>query len=245
VSEALRQLLLTEGVPEARLTVMHNAVDPVTFDPAVSGREVRQRYGLNDHLVAGFVGWLRHWHGLEHLIDAVHASGLLERGLRLLIVGSGPSLPAVQGRVRRLGLEHQVISTGPVAHRDVPAHIAALDIALQPRATAYACPIKLIEYMAMGRCIVAPDQPNIRELLSDGVSARLFPAGDYPSLVNLVSELMGAPAGRATLGRNAQRTVVERNLTWRANAARATGLLRDRRDEDFGATVANVEVADG
>ena len=41
--------------------------------------------------------------------------------------------------------------------------------------------MKLIEYMAMGRCIVAPDQPNIRELLSDGISARLFPPGDYPA----------------------------------------------------------------
>jgi glycosyltransferase involved in cell wall biosynthesis len=114
-----------------------------------------------------------------------------------------------------------------VPHEDVPAHVAALDIALQPRATAYACPMKLIEYMAMGRCIVAPDQANIRELLSDGISARLFPPGDYRSLVSLVSELMVAPAERSSLGRNARRTVVERDLTWRANAMRALDLLRE------------------
>jgi glycosyltransferase involved in cell wall biosynthesis len=200
---------------------------------------------LNDRLVAGFVGWLRHWHGLEDLIDAVHVSGLLERGLRLLIVGSGPSLSAVQERVESLGLEDQVILTGPVAHEDVPAHIAALDIALQPRATDYACPMKLVEYMAMGRCILAPNQPNIRELVSDGISARLFPAGNYRSLVDSLSELMESPAERALLGRNAQRTIIERNLTWRANATRAVGLLCDRPNHDFEARVADLELADG
>jgi glycosyltransferase involved in cell wall biosynthesis len=227
VSEALKQLLIQEGAPEHRLTVMHNAVDPAVFNAAVSGQEVRRRYGLDDSLVAGFVGWLRHWHGLADLIDAIRSSELLARGLRLLIVGMGPAFQQVERRVRELGLEDKIILTGAVAHADVPAHVAALDIALQPRATAYACPMKLIEYMAMGRCIVAPDQPNIRELLSDGMNARLFPPGDYRSLVQVVSELMDAPAERSTLGRNARRTVVERDLTWRGNAARALALLRE------------------
>jgi glycosyltransferase involved in cell wall biosynthesis len=87
--------------------------------------------------------------------------------------------------------------------------------------------MKLVEYMAMGRCIVAPDQPNIRELLNDGISARLFPPGDYRSLVTLVAELMASPAERSSLGNNARRTVVERDLTWRANATRALDLLRE------------------
>jgi glycosyltransferase involved in cell wall biosynthesis len=225
VTTALKQRLVEDGVPERQLTVMHNAVDPVLFDRKVSGEEVRRRYRLNSHTVAGFVGWLRDWHGVEALIDAVHDSGLLERGLRLLIVGSGPSFPRVQARVHSLGLAEQVILTGPVAHEDVPAHIAALDIALQPRATAYACPMKLVEYMAMARCIVAPDQPNVRELLRDGVSARLLPPEDYGRLVDLIAELMRAPAVRATLGRNARQSTIDRDLTWRGNAARALALL--------------------
>jgi glycosyltransferase involved in cell wall biosynthesis len=216
---------------------MHNAVDPAVFDRAVSGTEVRRKYGLNDGLVAGFVGWLRDWHGLADLIDAVRSSELLARGLRLLIVGIGPAFQQVERRVRELGLEDKIILTGAVAHDDVPAHVAALDIALQPRATAYACPMKLIEYMAMGRCIVAPDQPNIRELLSDGISARLFPPRDYRRLIHLISELMDSPAERSSLGQNALRTVVERNLTWRANAARALALLREARHDSEPSTL--------
>jgi glycosyltransferase involved in cell wall biosynthesis len=191
----------------------------------VSGAEVRRRYRLNGHLVAGFVGWLRDWHGLERLIGAVHAAGLLERGLRLLIVGAGPAFPSLRARVRSLGLADRVVLTGPVAHEAVPAHVAALDIALQPSATAYACPMKLLEYMAMARGIVAPDQPNIRELLRDGVSARLFAPGDDRSLVAAISELMERPALRATLGRQARQEVVERNLSWRMNAERALSIL--------------------
>ena len=227
VSQALRQLLIQEGAPEDRLTVMHNAIDPDVFNPAVSGQEVRRKYGLDDGLVAGFVGWLRQWHGLAHLIEAIRSSELLAQGLRLLIVGVGPAFHQLERRVRELGLENKIILTGAVPHEDVPAHVAALDIALQPRATGYACPMKLIEYMAMGRCIVAPDQPNVRELLSDGISARLFPPGDYRSMVSLVSELMGSPGERSSLGRNARRTVVERDLTWRTNAIRALDLLRE------------------
>jgi glycosyltransferase involved in cell wall biosynthesis len=225
VTAALQELLVQEGVPERQITVMHNAVDARVCHPQVSGAEVRRRYRLDRHLVAGFVGWLRDWHGLEGLIEALHASDLVARGLRLLIVGSGPSLAPVQRRVRACGLDEAIILTGPVAHQDVPAHIAALDIALQPRATAYACPMKLVEYMAMGRCIVAPDQPNIRELVRDGVSARLFPPEDYARLVELIAELMASPAERAMLGRNAHQSTIDRNLRWRANAARALALL--------------------
>jgi glycosyltransferase involved in cell wall biosynthesis len=231
VSAALKRELVERGVPERQVSVLHNAVDPVAFHPDVSGREVRERYGLDGHVVAGFVGWLRDWHGLEDLIDAICASGLLARGLRLMIVGSGPTFAAVQRRVRGRGLEAQVILTGAVAHQDVPAHVAALDIALQPRATAYACPMKLVEYMALARCIVAPDQPNVRELVSDGSSARLFAPGDHQGMVALISELMSAPGVRATLGRNAYQSVIERDLIWRANAARALGLLAGERSD--------------
>jgi glycosyltransferase involved in cell wall biosynthesis len=237
VTAALKRLLVQEGVPERQMTVMHNAVDPRVFHPRVSGEEVRRRYRLQGHVVAGFVGWLRDWHGLEGLIEAIHASGLVARGLRLLIVGTGPSFPQVQRRVRALGLEDGVILAGPVAHEDVPAHIAALDIALQPRATAYACPMKLVEYMAMGRCIIAPDQPNIRELLSEGASARLFPPEDYRRLVELIAELMGAPAERATLGRSAYESTIDRNLIWRANATRALGLLSAGQDDREASTL--------
>jgi glycosyltransferase involved in cell wall biosynthesis len=79
--------------------------------------------------------------------------------------------------------------------------------------------------MAMGRCIVAPDQPNIRELLRDGLTARLFPPEDYRRLVELIAELMRAPAERAILGRNAYQSTIDRHLIWRANAARALALL--------------------
>jgi glycosyltransferase involved in cell wall biosynthesis len=228
VSAALKRHLAASGVPERQITVMPNGVDLARFHPGVSGAEVRRRYRLEGQVVAGFVGWLRDWHGLEGLIDAVHGSGLLERGLRLLIVGDGPSFARIRARVQGLGLVDRVVMTGAVAHDAVPSHIAALDIALQPRATAHACPMKLLEYMAMARAIVAPDQANIRELVRDRTSARLFPPGDHARLFDLVSELMNAPRERAALGDHARRSVVERDLTWSANAARALALIRDQ-----------------
>jgi glycosyltransferase involved in cell wall biosynthesis len=104
-------------------------------------------------------------------------------------------------------------------------------VALLPAINPYASPLKLHEYMAARLATVAPDQPNLREVLRDGENAVLVPPGDAESFTQAVVDLARDPGLRARLGQRARATIEERDLTWRGNARRvidaAAGLRPD------------------
>jgi glycosyltransferase involved in cell wall biosynthesis len=101
----------------------------------------------------------------------------------------------------------------------VAQYVRCFDIALQPSVVDYASPLKMLEYMALGRAIVAPDSANIRELVVDGESALLIEPGNPTSLATALRRLAFDEALRDRLGTAARRTVLERRLTWRNNAS--------------------------
>jgi glycosyltransferase involved in cell wall biosynthesis len=111
-----------------------------------------------------------------------------------------------------------------VAHEAVPEHVATFDIALQPKVTAYASPLKIFDYMAAGCAIIAPDQPNIREILEHERTALLFdpdaPAGAANSAWQAIRRLAEDPGLRRRLAQAARAELEARDYTWRGNAAR-------------------------
>ena len=225
VSHVMKDILVQEGVPPEKMVVVPNGIDPQQFHPGISGDAIRKRYQLEDKLVIGFVGWFRPWHGLELLLEIVHEMRLADHGVCLLLVGDGPACPALHHYVTSHSLESTVIFTGAVKQQEVAAHIAAMDIAVQPSAPEYACPMKIFEYMGLGKCIVAPDQPNIREILDDGESCLLFQVGDKASLGAVLWKLLHDPEQRAALGRKAYHSIFERGFLWQANAKKTLALV--------------------
>jgi glycosyltransferase involved in cell wall biosynthesis len=221
----MKKFLIREGVQDEKIVVIPNGIDPEKFHPGVSGRTVRESYSLNGKLVIGFVGWFRKWHGLEMLLELMHKAGLAEKNIGLLLVGDGPAYPELDRYVKQHNLESSVIFTGPIKREEIPAHIAAIDIAVQPSATEYACPIKIVEYMGMAKCIVAPDQANIREIIEDGVEAFLFKPGDKESLRSTLLNLLDNPARQKESGQRAHKAIFERKFLWRANAEKALNLV--------------------
>jgi len=226
VTGVMKDLLVEEGVPRERIVVVTNGVDPAKFHPGVQGRQVVARHALEGKLVLGFVGWFRPWHGLEMLLQAFHDARLADLGARLLLVGDGPARPDLDRFIARNGLGDDIVFTGPVAHEDIPAHIAAMDVAVQPSAPEYACPMKIIEYMAMAKCVVAPDQPNIREIVEDGKNGLLFEARNAAELKSTLLRALRESEVRQSMGRNAFETVISRRFLWKDNAERALTLAR-------------------
>jgi glycosyltransferase involved in cell wall biosynthesis len=98
-----------------------------------------------------------------------------------------------------------------------------------PRATEYASPIKIFEYMGMGKCIVAPDQANIRELIEDGRTGVLFKPGSKDDMANALRRAISDPEFRKFLGRNARQEIFDKKYLWRNNAERAVSLLFSNR----------------
>lgn len=225
VSHVMKKFLTRNGVCGDRISVIPNAIDPEKFHPGVSGSVVRQQYGLENKLVIGFVGWFRKWHGLEMLLNVMCQAEFGGRGVRLLLVGDGPAFADLYRFAREHDLLSFVIFTGPVARDRIPEHIAAMDIAIQPSVTEYACPIKIIEYMSMGKCIVAPDQPNIREILKDGINGLLFKPDNQEELKTVLTKAVKNSEVYKRLGDRAYHTSRERKYLWSANVDRALNLI--------------------
>jgi glycosyltransferase involved in cell wall biosynthesis len=222
VTEVLAQEVINAGVPRDRVSVVANGVDPGRFRR--QERELAKiPAGLQDRLILGFVGYVREWHGLEHVIDLLANDARLSKG-HLVVVGDGPARPALAARAHRLGVSERVFFTGVVARDDVAKIAAAFDIALQPEVTPYASPLKLFEYMAMGHAIVAPDSANIREVLSHGQDALLFAPQNSWAFAEAVARLAEDSELRQALGAGAAKNIEEKNRTWRANARRIAAL---------------------
>jgi glycosyltransferase involved in cell wall biosynthesis len=169
---------------------------------------------------------VRPWHGLDRVID-VMAKHELAQTLHLVVVGDGPAKADLKQMATHLGVADRVRFVGPIDRTEIPRYVAVFDIALQPSAVGYASPLKLMEYMAMGKAIIAPDQPNIRELIDDPVTGLLVRGNDTAELAEAIVSLATNEELRHSLGRRAAREVCERGLTWGANAERVE-VLADR-----------------
>ena len=214
VTEVLAELVAAAGVARDRITVVPNGIDLAAFPPDLDGRAAGRA-----EIVLGFVGFVRDWHGLDAVLRSIAASRDGPR-IALQVVGEGPALPGLARLAVELGIEGQVHFTG-LAERDrIPGLVAGFDIALQPAAVGYASPLKVFEYMAAGRAIVAPDQPNIREVLAHERTALLFPPGDAAAMWAAVARLAGDAALRGTLGAAARAEAIRRDFTWAGNARR-------------------------
>lgn len=212
VTQVLADVVAAAGVPRDRLRVVPNGV--------VLERFPEQPERAEAVVTLGFVGFVRDWHGMDALIRQMASD---PAPLRLVVVGDGPARPDLEALAAGLGLADRVRFTGVVEHALVPAAVAGFDIALQPKVVAYASPLKIFDYMAAGRAIVAPDQPNIREILRHEETALLFNPADPNALWQAVQRLAADPALRARLGAAARAELVRQDYTWAGNARRVAG----------------------
>jgi glycosyltransferase involved in cell wall biosynthesis len=226
VTKALSMLVEEPGVPASRIRVIQNGVGEKFLQTKNDGASIRRRFGLDGCVVLGFTGFIREWHGLEHVIDFV-ADQDPEKNIRALVVGDGPAVANLQRRARGRGIEDRVIFAGLVPREEIIDYIAAFDIALQPQVVPYASPLKLFEYMALGRAIVAPATPNIREVLTDHENALLFDPADQGPFAAALTHLCADAALRERLGRAARATLEQDGYTWAQNAARIEALASE------------------
>jgi glycosyltransferase involved in cell wall biosynthesis len=221
VSAVLGRTLAKMGVPEERIVVVPNAINPVHFTGLPDEVQIKQRYGIQERAVVGFIGFVRAWDRLDLVLDWLASAPMPSRPV-LMVVGDGPARASLEAQAQRLGIADSLVFTGVVSRDQVPVLATAFDIALQSNLLAYISPLCLFEYMALGKAIVAPDQPNHHELLQDGVDALLFRPGDVGDMISKIELLVRDNALRARLGEGAKATLNRRNFYWTGNARRVT-----------------------
>jgi glycosyltransferase involved in cell wall biosynthesis len=223
VSTELARALAAEGVVSRRLRVLLNGVR--RGFGAGSRARGRRRLGVDDaRPVVGAVAWFRPWHRLEDLLAAFEDPAVAATSAVLALVGGGPALDPPSPRLARLIAGGRAVLPGAVQRDGLEDVLAALDVAVQPAVTPYACPMKLVEYLAAGCAVLAPASPNVRELVGDeGEAALLCGSGPEPSAAELrdgLLRLLGDPDLRARLGSSARARVERAGLYWEENARR-------------------------
>jgi glycosyltransferase involved in cell wall biosynthesis len=211
------------GVAAEHIAVIPNGINRAHFAEAPAPEAAKEKLGLGGALVLGFTGFVRDWHGVDRVIRWM-ATAAAPANAGLLVVGDGPVRADLERLAADLSLGGRVRFTGVVARDRVPGYVASFDIALQPAVVPYASPLKLFEYLALGKAVIAPRQPNIEEILVHDDNALLFDTAAAGALEQALTRLCGDPALRQRLAASAAATIIRRDLTWLGNARRVTEL---------------------
>lgn len=227
VSQAVADYAIQRGAQPGRVVVQPNAVDATKFQPDDRGTALRAQLGFGtDDVVAGFVGSLKPWHGVEQLVTALAYARASTPQLRLLVVGDGPARASIERLAAERGVTAAVALVGNIPHADIPHYLATMDIAVAPyleRPDFYFSPLKVFEYMAAGRPVIVPRLGQIPELLADGDTGLLYTPGDIDELAAHLMALARQPGRRAALGMRAA-VAVRAHHTWEASARRVVAL---------------------
>jgi glycosyltransferase involved in cell wall biosynthesis len=225
VTHVLVDHIKARGVPDKRIVVIPNGINEAHFLHAPSPEAARLKIGWPDALVLGFTGFVRDWHGVDRVVRWL-ATASAPANAKLLIVGDGPARSDLEELARDLKVSDRVRFTGFVQREQVPDYVAAFDIALQPAVVPWASPLKLFEYLALEKAIIAPDCPNIKEVLVHGQNALLFAENQQGSFESSLMQLCTDSDLRQRLGRAAGETIGDAGLTWTRNAERVVELAQ-------------------
>jgi len=171
INEGLREYTIRMGAKPEKTKVIRAGVDFTKFNQGIDGQEIRKKYGIEkDDKVLFFVGWLYHFSGLKEV--AVELSKIGRDDLKLFIVGDGDAYQDLLKIREVYGLEDRMVMAGRQPYDLLPQFLAASDICLLP---AYnneimrdIVPIKMYEYMAMGKPVIATKLPGIMKEFGNG-----------------------------------------------------------------------------
>lgn len=231
ITAALAADLAARHGERQRLSVIPDGVRLWIRDSGSGKREAgsgRREANVPEPIVA-YAGHLYAWKGVDVLLEAL----ALVPAARGLIIGghaAEPDLARVRGLVERLGMADRVTFTGLVAPARVPDLLHSATILALPNPTSaissrHTSPLKLFEYMAAGRAIVASDLPSVREVLHDGIDALLVTPGDATALAAAIRSLIAEPDLAERLARAAWEAAPQ--YSWKRRAERLETLFTE------------------
>ncbi len=211
LSGVVRDILAEEGVPVEKIGVFPVAVNPERFrDSESRGRLLREKLGITGPTV-GFVGSIAPYHGVDNLLEAtVEIKKELPEAI-IWIVGGGEALDGLKSRAREMGVRENVRFEGFVPPDEVPAYMAAFDVAVLPATAYYGSPMKLCEYGAAGVPVIAPRIESVKEMFGEADIASLI--GSEDNLAEAILDLLKNREKAENMSRNIHQLVMNR-YTW-------------------------------
>lgn len=229
VSKVLEEELINRRINPSKILFNPNGVDVNRYRPDIDGNSVRQKYGLADKKIIGFMGTFGPWHGAEMLAKAagllLSGSPELREKIHLLFIGDGTKRPLAESLVRDYGIGASCTFTGQIDQAIGPSYLAACDLFVCPHvpnpdgSPFFGSPTKLFEYMAMGRPILASNLGQIGEVLTHGETGWLVCPGSEAELAQGLRHLLSDAELCKRMGRRA-RLLVEEKYSWETHTRR-------------------------
>lgn len=209
VCRAIRDDLVRQGLPAAKIEVVYSGTDTDRFDPArVDGTPVRRELGLGPGTLLVTQIGVREPKGNDDVLAAFARVRAARPEARLLLVGARPGKRAALDRlVRELGLRDAVTVWG--YRDDVPEILAASDVSVDGSHEGLGITGTLRESLAMATPVVATAAMGNPELVGHETEGLLVPPRDPAALAEAVLRLLADPAWARALGRAGRRRVVE------------------------------------
>jgi len=227
ITHGVKQFYTKKGVPDERIMVAPDGVDLAMFDEGKQKNEARSALGLSQHkIIAVYTGHLYVWKGVETL---ARAAAKLPKEFEVVFVGGVDS--DVAAFRKRFGEQGNIRIVGQRPHRQMPTWLTAADMLVLPNTARddvsrrYTSPMKLFEYMAAHRPIVASDLPSIREVL-DTESAYLVAPDAPDALSETLVRVRDEPEEAEARARRAREQVEQ--YTWQRRANEITQFMNDK-----------------
>ncbi|MCX6701652.1 MAG: glycosyltransferase family 4 protein [Candidatus Zambryskibacteria bacterium] len=220
------------NLSENRILTVPNAVDLKYFSNNLSKKEARYKLNLPEAgYLVGYVGTLKTMGMEKGVATAIDSLKFLSADYKLYIVGGEQKdIDYYKAYAKELDLLQKVIFVGNVPHIDISLHMSACDYLIAPYPNTehyshYMSPMKMFEYMASGRPIIATDLPSIREILSDKETAILVAPGLPEALAGAVEGLTNDSQLAQTLAETAYGEVKEK-YTWERRAKKVLEFVK-------------------
>ena len=231
LTTTFKEWLVAKGLRKTRdVAVIPDAFDPGLFYPVDKVDARRETMLPADAFIVGYAGLTFAYRGLETLIEAFAKISQREPNAVLALVGGRPAeVEALRSQAKELYIpEDQIVFTGQLPQARAVAYTQAADVLVIPDTVTMmtASPLKLFEYMAVGRPIVCKDMQALREIVTEE-AALFIEGGDAGSLARALCSLMDDPARRERMGEAALRLSAE--YTYAARAARIAEVLDGER----------------
>jgi phosphatidyl-myo-inositol dimannoside synthase len=213
-----------------RMIRLAPGVDVTAFRPGSGGAAVRDHLGLADRPVVVCVSRMVPRKGQDTLIEAWQS--VVQRAPRavLLLVGSGPYLPALKRKARQSGVSESVLFTGSVAHDELPGYYDAGDVFAMPCRTRRAgldvegLGIVYLEASATGLPVIGGDSGGAPDAILDGETGYVVKGGDAKAVAARITELLSDPAKAKAMGEKGL-AWVDRDWRWELAASRLEMIL--------------------
>jgi PEP-CTERM/exosortase A-associated glycosyltransferase len=224
ICEGLRRDLIARGIAAEKIIVSPNGVDMSLFgSPVAADLNLARRLGLRGADVVGFIGSFYDYEGLDDLIEAMPLLLSKRPKAHLVLVGGGPMEEKLKAQAEGSPARERIHFIGRVPHHEVDRYYGLIDVLAYPRKamrlTELVTPLKPLEAMAQRKLVAASNVGGHRELIEDGVTGTLFPAGDPQALADALDTLF-ANRSRWDERRDVARSFVERDRNWSLNISR-------------------------